>query len=169
MLRVSGIGVFVVDEGEGPEANVVLHGFPTSSSDWRAVVPALAAVRRTVLLDFPGYGLSEKPDEYGYSIFEQCDVVLEVLRELGVARAHVIAHDMGTSVACEMVARRERGLLPVTLRSLALSNGSVHIELSHLTPSQKVLLTPAGPLLARLGSERLFRAQMRRILAREVD
>lgn len=179
-VRVAGIDVFVVDAGDsssvgGPaggapsaEANVVLHGFPSSSSDWRLVLARLRSVRRTVLFDFPGYGLSEKPERYSYSLMEQCDVVLLVLRELGIERAHVIAHDMGTSVACELVARRERGLLPIELESLVLMNGSVHIEMSRLTPSQKILLTRAGPLLARFGSWRVFRLQLRRILAKPV-
>ena len=42
---------------------LVLHGFPTSSVDWAAVLDDLSATRRVVLFDFPGFGLSDKPDE----------------------------------------------------------------------------------------------------------
>jgi pimeloyl-ACP methyl ester carboxylesterase len=71
---------------------------------------------------------------------------------------------MGTSVACELCARRERGLLSFEMRSLVLTNGSVHIELAHLTPSQRILATRIGDAFARLSSRRLFTAQMRRIM-----
>jgi pimeloyl-ACP methyl ester carboxylesterase len=52
---------------------------------------------------------------------------------------------------------------------MVLMNGSVHIELCRLTPSQRFLRTPLGPLLSRLGTKRMFIAQMRRILSRPVD
>ena len=169
MMHVAGLELFVLDTGpRDDEALVVLHGFPTSSYDWHAALPFLGE-RRVVLFDFVGFGLSEKPVAFSYSLHEQADLTLGVLRELGVRRAHVAAHDMGTSVACELAARRARGLLPIELVSLVLMNGSVHIELAHLTPSQRVLLGPAGALFSRVASERLFRAQLRRILGRPVS
>jgi pimeloyl-ACP methyl ester carboxylesterase len=170
MSTIAGLDVFVLDTapGGGDEATLVLHGFPSSSYDWHLVLPELERQRRTLLLDFPGYGLSEKPRGYSYSLFEQTDVVLVALGEAGIRAVHVVAHDMGTSVACELVARRERGLLDVRLRSIALLNGSVHIELCHLTPSQRILRTPLGPLFARLASPRLFARQMSRIVGRRL-
>jgi pimeloyl-ACP methyl ester carboxylesterase len=71
---------------------------------------------------------------------------------------------MGTSVATELLARRARGLLPFEMASLVLSNGSVVVELAHLTPSQRVLRTRLGPLFVRLSSETTFRAQLARIV-----
>ncbi len=73
---------------------------------------------------------------------------------------------MGTSVATELLARRERGLLPIDLASFVLMNGSVHIELAHLTFGQQILKSPLGPMFAKLNSRTTFKAQMRRIFAR---
>lgn len=163
LLRLAELSVFVIDTGPSDEDPVLLlHGFPSSSLDFHRLLPHLSG-RRVVLLDMPGYGFSDKPIDYSYSLHEQTDVLLLVLRELKVSAAHVVAHDMGTSIACELAARRERGLLPFRMRSLVLMNGSVHIELAHLTPSQKILRTPLGPLLARLSSAAIFKAQLRRI------
>lgn len=169
-LTIGGLEVFVRDEGAAVagETVLLLHGFPTSSYDWRHVVPALAERRRVVLLDFPGFGLSEKPLDYSYSLHEQADIVALAMRALSVSRAHIVAHDMGTSVACELMARRLRGLLPFEARSLVLMNGSVHIELARLTPSQKLLRSPLGGLFARVGSARLFKMQMKRVLGRPI-
>lgn len=165
-LRLAGLEVFVVDTGATSDTVplVVLHGFPTSSHDFHRVLPQLADNRRVVLLDFPGFGLSEKPPEYSYSLHEQADLVQLLVRKLGLRRAHLLAHDMGTSIACELLARRERGLLDLELRSVVLMNGSVHIELAQLTPSQRILRTPLGKLFVRLSSKRVFRAQMQRIV-----
>ncbi len=167
MFTLCGREVFVLDAGlPASETVLLLHGFPTSSHDFHRVLPMLGAERRVVTLDLPGFGFSEKPAEYSYSLFEQADIVTLALRELGVTSCHVVAHDMGTSVATELLARRERGLLPFDVRSLVLSNGSVHIELAHLTPSQKLLRTRLGPLVARHGSGRVFKTQMRRIVGK---
>ena len=165
--------VFVVDtggagaggEGAGAATPVlVLHGFPTSSFDFRAALPHLG-LRRVVLFDFLGYGLSDKPVDFGYSLFEQADLAQAVARACGLTRVHLWAHDVGTSVATELLARRERGQLPLAIESVTLMNGSVHIELSRLTPSQRLLRTPLGPLFARLSGRALFKLQLRRVFA----
>jgi pimeloyl-ACP methyl ester carboxylesterase len=170
-LRVRELDVFVTSEHDDAPGVplVVLHGFPSSSFDFHRCWDALADGRRVVALDLPGFGFSSKPADYGYSLFEQADVVELVLRALAVERADLLAHDMGTSIATELLARREAGLLGFAIDRLVLMNGSVHVDLAHLTPSQKLLRLPAiGPLIARLSSRAAFRAQLRRILARPV-
>ena len=143
---------------------MILHGFPSSSRDFAAALPSLAAHRRVVVHDHLGFGLSDKPRAYSYSLIEQAEVAIAVWRELGVARGHLLAHDYGTSVATELLARRERGLCPIDFASVTLCNGSVHIDLAHLTPSQRLLRLPrVGPLFAKLASRRVFEIQVRRI------
>lgn len=162
--RVRGIDVFHVVEGHGPSV-LLLHGFPTSGFDWRHVVaPLRDAGRRVIVPDLPGYGLSGKPRAYSYSLIEQADVLLDLLHALDVSSLDIVAHDMGTSVSCELLARREESRLPFKLRSLTLTNGSVYIEMAHLTPSQKILRRPRlGPLFARLSNGIAFRAQFKRL------
>jgi pimeloyl-ACP methyl ester carboxylesterase len=154
--------------GDGPGTPLLLlHGFPTSSHDFADVVPALARERPVIAFDFLGFGLSDKPRGFAYSLFEQTDVACAVAREHGLERAHVVAHDMGTSVLTELLARRERGALPFEIASVTFSNGSVHSEMAHLTPAQKILRTPLGGVFARLGTRRTFELQIRRVFARQ--
>jgi pimeloyl-ACP methyl ester carboxylesterase len=158
--------VFAVTAGEGPAPPLlVLHGFPSSSRDFASALPLLAADRRVVVHDHLGFGFSAKPARYSYSLLEQAEVALALWRSLGITRGHLLAHDYGTSVATELLARRERGLCPVELASVTLCNGSVHLDLAHLTPSQQLLRVPhLGALFARLAQKRVFVAQLRRIL-----
>ena len=146
---------------------LLLHGFPTSSADFDDVWDALAKERPLASFDFLGFGLSDKPRDYGYSLFEQADVATRVVRELGWPRVHVLGHDMGTSVLTELLARRERGLLPFEVASIVLTNGSVHVTMAHLTLGQRILRSKAGPLFARLGTRRTFKAQLRRVFAKK--
>ena len=164
--------VFALEAGTrraGEPSVLILHGFPTSSWDFADAIGHVASHRHVVAFDFIGYGLSDKPPDFGASLFEQADVAEQVARAFDVKRAHVWAHDMGTSVATELCARRERGLLTFEMASLALMNGSVHIELAHLTVGQQLLKSPLGPLFARLNSRITFKAQMKRIFGRVPD
>lgn len=140
--------------GDSPTI-VLLHGFPSSSYDYREVTERLVD-RAWITLDFLGFGLSDKPRPHRYSLFEQADIVQFVLMQAGVRQVALIAHDMGTSVATELLARDIAGVLPFDLQRAVLSNGSVIIERASLRLSQKVLRGPLGPLAARLITERGF-------------
>lgn len=164
--RMLGRTVFVVDAGPRDAPPILLlHGFPTSSFDFHQVLSRLARTHRVIAHDHLGFGFSDKPEDFSYSLVEQTDFALMVWHRLGVTRGHVLAHDYGTSIATELCARRERGLLPFDMLSLTLTNGSVHRELAHLQPSQKILQHKSwGPLFARLANKLIFRIQIRRIL-----
>lgn len=165
---VSGdVFVRIVNREKSGVPLLVLHGFPTSSHDFSAVAEGLAQERPVVLFDFLGYGLSNKPKAYGYSLFEQADTALELVMRSGYRELDVLAHDMGTSVLCELLARRARGLLPVTLRSIAFTNGSVFVDMAKLTFGQKALLSPIGPAFSRLNSRAMFEAQLARVFAKK--
>ena len=93
---------------EEHEPLLVVHGFPTSSFDFRLVLPALSAHRRVLLLDLIGYGLSAKPD-LAYTMALQADVVQAFVAEAGVRRLALLTHDMGDTVGGELLARQAEG------------------------------------------------------------
>jgi len=167
-LEVYGRRVFVVEAGAGAGAPVaILHGYPGSSADFSHVLPLLASQRRVLVHDHLGFGLSEKPADWSYSLVDQAEIALGVWRALGLDELHLVAHDYGTSVATELLTRHVRGLCPVRLRSVTLSNGSVHIELARPLLAQRLLKRPlVGPLLARLSSEGYFRRNIASTVAR---
>ncbi len=137
-VEVEGKRIFVYERGAGP-AVVFLHGFPTSCYDWRGVIDLLSGNYRCVALDFPGYGLSDKPVAYSYSLFQQADVVEGVVRSLGLREAHLVSHDVGTSVHTELLAREQEGRLTFRIRSSTFLNGSMLQGLATITPFQKLL------------------------------
>jgi pimeloyl-ACP methyl ester carboxylesterase len=149
--------------GAGPPL-LLLHGYPSSSYDWRLVLDRLGD-RPTACFDFLGFGLSEKPRDHVYSLLEQADLVEGVVRRLGVDEVTLVAHDMGTSVTTELLARDIEGRLPFRLGSVLLLNGSMVLAAASLTPSQKILRSRLGGVAARLSSERGFRLQFKRLFS----
>ena len=164
-IRVLGRRLFCVDAGpRDAEPILVLHGFPSSSLDFHRVLDRLAERHRVVLHDHLGFGLSDKPENYSYSLVEQAEQAAALWRELGVAGGHLVAHDYGTSVATELLARRQRGLLDFAPRTVTLCNGSVLIELAGLRLSQRIARSPRlGPAFGRLVFEGYFKRVMRRL------
>ncbi|HUC08729.1 MAG TPA: alpha/beta hydrolase [Solirubrobacterales bacterium] len=145
-------------QGEGPLL-LLLHGFPSSSYDWRLLLEELPA-RNVLAFDFLGFGLSAKPREHDYSLFWQADLTEELLRRHGGGRpVFIVAHDMGTSVANELMARDLEGKLAMEVAGILLFNGSMVLEAASPTPAQKALRSRLGPLVAKLSSERFFRHQ----------
>lgn len=155
MLSTSAGQVFVRSTpGSGPTV-LLLHGFPSSSYDFRGVVDRLGD-QAWLTLDFLGFGLSDKPRPHRYSLLEQADIVQHVVADAAPGPVVLLAHDMGTSVATELLARDISGALPFEIQRAVLTNGSVIIERASLRPSQKIFRGPLGPLFARLTNERGF-------------
>jgi pimeloyl-ACP methyl ester carboxylesterase len=144
--------------GDGPLL-LLLHGFPSCSYDWRSLL-ALPLPRRTLAFDFLGFGLSAKPVGHSYSLRDQADLACELVHEAGDPPVFVLAHDMGTSVATELLARDLDGTLPFALDGVLLLNGSMVQDAATPTLGQRLLRGPLGPVVSRLGSQRFFRAQL---------
>lgn len=105
-LTVDGVELRVYDRAPTAPAStvsppaptlVLLHGFGSSLETWRGLYPRLSAFR-VVALDLKGFGLSARPPG-DYSPEAQAALVLGVLDQLGVARASILAHSWGSSVA----------------------------------------------------------------------
>ncbi len=78
---------------------VLLHGFPTSSRLWHALVPDFAPGHRLIIADLPGFGRSDPPRAGAHSCGAHADAVRALLDDLGVERAILVGHGMGGGVA----------------------------------------------------------------------
>ena len=148
--------IFVRSEGSG-EPVLLVHGFPTASWDFHAIWPALAKQYRVLTLDLLGFGLSAKPRDFAYSIKAQADLVEALLAHERITRYRLVAHDMGVSVAQELLARR------APIISVCLLNGGLFPETHRPLLTQRLLASPLGPLVARLSTYKTFKAAMIRI------
>jgi pimeloyl-ACP methyl ester carboxylesterase len=143
---------------------VVLHGYPTSSYDYYKVLPELSKHYRVIIHDHLGFGFSDKPLDYSYSLLDQADLALQLWQLLGVKKVHLLAHDYGTSVATEIIARNNNNELTIEIENLTLCNGSMHIELSQLRTIQKLLKNKwLGKYVAKLTTYAIFSKNLRNV------
>lgn len=150
--------------GKGP-ALWLVHGFPTSSRDWRYLWPALAQQYELFALDMLGFGMSAKPRRFKYSIAASADQWVSLAEATGVREVAILAHDYGNTVAQELLARQREGRLGFRITSVAFLNGGLFPEATRPLPIQRLLASPLGRLLARLTRERTFIASLQRICA----
>ena len=147
-----------------------LHGFPSSSYDWKQTIELLPGrVEASVLaFDFLGFGLSAKPRQEN-SLLIQADIAEQLIARHAAPGQSVflVGHDMGTSVALEMLARDIEGNLTCDLSGVLLFNGSMVQSAASPVLGQRLLRGRLGAVFARLQNERFFRNQFGSIFSTE--
>jgi len=144
-------------EGQGPDL-LLIHGFPTASWDWHKMWGDLTKRFRVYAPDMIGFGYSDKPKKYEYSITDQARLHEAFVDHLGIKEAHLLVHDYGVSVAQEMLAAfSERGSEGFQILSCCFLNGGLFPELHRAKLVQKLLNSPIGPIFNRFLSKRSLR------------
>jgi len=146
--------------GEGPTV-LMLHGFPTWSYDYAEVATDLAADHDVITVDFLGYGASDKPNPYEYSVAESADVVEDLAAHLQLDSVRLVIHDYGGIVGQELIGRAQAGQLGFNIDSVVLLNCGIVYSAYRPTRMQKVLILP---VIGRLLAGRITRGRFRSAL-----
>ncbi len=104
-LSLKGGRLHYVDEGEGPVI-VMVHGNPTWSYYYRKLISLLSANYRVVAIDHMGCGLSDKPQEYSYTLKQHIENLELLLNYLKVDRFSLVVHDWGGAIGLGCGVRR---------------------------------------------------------------
>jgi pimeloyl-ACP methyl ester carboxylesterase len=114
-------GISVVTAGDPSlPAILLLHGFPSSSSSFRDVIPRLSQTAYVIAPDLPGFGQSEAPSAASFSGFGEA--ISEVLTRLRVGPRVIYLHDYGAPVGLH-VAMNE----PDRVLGLIVQNANAHL------------------------------------------
>lgn len=81
--------------GEGTRTTVLVHGGGCDLTFWELQLPALLNIGRVLLLDLPGHGLSDKPEDLRYSMKLHARAINAVVEDAKVDRAIVVGHSLG--------------------------------------------------------------------------
>lgn len=126
---------------EGPASGppvVLVHGLGGRSEDWRNLAPYLVnAGFRVYLPDLPGYGRSEQPADFSYSISDEAEAVVGFLDALGLKQVDLGGWSMGGAIVQHVAARH-----PERVRRLMLFDAAG----LYVVPKWDVrLFTPSTP------------------------
>ncbi|WP_033296044.1 4,5:9,10-diseco-3-hydroxy-5,9,17-trioxoandrosta-1(10),2-diene-4-oate hydrolase [Amycolatopsis jejuensis] len=84
---------------------LLLHGGGPGASAWSNFgrnLPVFGKAYRTLAIDQPGFGLSDKPAEHPQYFRHSADAVVELMDELGIERAHLVGNSLGAGAAVRL-------------------------------------------------------------------
>jgi len=91
--------------GAGPGLPLVfLHGLGGSQSTWQVVLADLVDNHRTVSIDLPGHGASDRSPDADYSNGGLASAISEAIKATGIKRPIVVGHSLGGAVALSIAA-----------------------------------------------------------------
>lgn len=125
-VQIDGVGVFYREAGPKDAPTVVLlHGFPTSSRQYDALIPLLASRYHIIAPDYPGFGQSDAPDpsDFSYTFDHLAKVMDDLLTHLKIERYSLYIHDYGAPVGFRMMLAH-----PERLETLITQNGNAYRE-----------------------------------------
>jgi len=96
-IDIDGLKYHYIDEGEGDPV-VMLHGNPTWSFYYRNLISGLRGTCRTIVPDHIGCGLSDKPQNYSYTLVNHIANLEVLLEKLQVKNVTLVLHDWGGAI-----------------------------------------------------------------------
>lgn len=120
----NGIKTFYVEAGEKTKPNLLLlHGFPTSSRQFRELILLLAPAFHVIAPDLPAFGLTELPLDYKGSFDRLTDAVDSLLGELSIKKFSIYVFDYGAPTGFKLALRH-----PYDITAVITQNGNAYEE-----------------------------------------
>jgi 4,5:9,10-diseco-3-hydroxy-5,9,17-trioxoandrosta-1(10),2-diene-4-oate hydrolase len=116
---------------------VMLHGGGPGASAWSnfgSALPTFAKSFRTLLVDQPGFGASDKPPVVGNYFRHSADHVVALLDELGIDRVHLLGNSLGGGTAMRLALSHPDRVGRVVL----MGPGGLSLNLFHADPTEGV-------------------------------
>ncbi|HTC65771.1 MAG TPA: alpha/beta hydrolase [Candidatus Acidoferrum sp.] len=126
--RIQADGITVLYREAGPaDAPVVLllHGFPTSSFQYRELIPRLADTYRVIAPDLPGFGFTEVPParNYKYTFDALANTILAFTNALRLTRYALYIFDYGAPTGLRLAMSH-----PERITTIVSQNGNAYEE-----------------------------------------
>ncbi|MGI5520477.1 alpha/beta fold hydrolase [Micromonospora sp. CA-259024] len=123
-VEVDGITIFYREAGPADAPVVLLpHGYPSSSFQFRHLLPALADRWRAIAPDYPGFGYSDLPDpgRYAYTFDAHTGLLQRFVETLGLTRYVIYLQDYGSQFGLRLAMAA-----PQRVAGLVIQNGDIY-------------------------------------------
>lgn len=106
-VKVNGYGVNYIEEGAG-ETVILIHGSGpgvTGFANWRLLIPELSKKFHVLALDVVGFGYTEHPDNYEYTLDNWIAFLIGFMDELDIEKAHLVGNSFGGALSLAAAAK----------------------------------------------------------------
>ena len=144
-FKVNDTTMHYVDEGEGAVL-LFVHGTPSWSFEFRNVIKFLSKKYRCIAIDHIGFGLSEKPAKYDYTVQNHTASLLKLVTHLQLNQFTMLVHDFGGIIglaAAEQIPEKIKGLVILNTWCRSIQDEPEYKKM------KMILGSPLMPLLYR--------------------
>ncbi|WP_067845353.1 alpha/beta fold hydrolase [Nocardia lijiangensis] len=123
-VQIDGVEVFYresIPERADAPILLLLHGFPSGSHQFRALLQALGANYRLIAPDYPGFGHTRAPADFEYTFDRLADVVERFVQALDLRRFAMYVFDFGAPVGFRLALRH-----PEWITGVVVQNGNAY-------------------------------------------
>lgn len=121
---VGDVSIFYREAGSREHPTILLlHGFPTSSHQFRHLIPRLADRFHVVAPDLPGFGFTTAPEGFEYSFASLAKAMEAFTDAIGIARYALYIFDYGAPVGLRLALAR-----PDAITAIISQNGNAYAE-----------------------------------------
>ena len=140
---INGHKLHYIDEGKG-EVILFVHGTPSWSFDFRNVIKKLSKSNRCIAIDHIGFGLSDKPAEYDYSVQNHSKVLEQFLIEKDLGLFTIVVHDFGGPIGLSVAEKYPERIKNIVVLNSWLWSSAKEPEFIKLS---RILKSPLLPFL----------------------
>lgn len=155
IINVNGADLYYEAHGTG-EPVLLIHGLGSSTRDWDPQIPALAKQFQVIAFDVRGHGRSSKPKQR-YSVKLFSDDAAALIRQLGIAPAHVVGISMGGMIAFQLAVDA-----PELVRSLVIVNSGPAMPIKTL--AQRMMIWTRVAIVRIRGMRKMGEVLANRLL-----
>ena len=123
-IDIDGIEIFYRESGPQDAPSILLpHGYPSSSFQFRNLIPALADRWHLIAPDFPGFGYSATPDSthFSYTFDGYADFLERFTDSINLTRYVLYLHDYGSQIGLRLAIKA-----PEKIAALIIQNGDIY-------------------------------------------
>ena len=136
--------IHLMHEGEGKPI-ILIHGFTASLYTWRFNIPKLGEEFSVYALDLPGFGYSDKPLDFDYTLDGYAKFITDFMDAKGIKKATIVGNSMGGGVAIKVAT-----LFPDRVEKLVLIDSMGYPSESHFLPFTLMGIPVIGDVLMSL-------------------
>jgi len=103
------VNLYYEDTGNGSPL-LLIHGFGASTYTWRHIAPELAQTHRVIAVDLKGFGQSDKPFDSRYSVFDQAELLAELIEAKDLRNLTLVGHSFGGGIALMLALQADERL-----------------------------------------------------------
>lgn len=144
-VDINGNKLHYIDEGKG-ETILFVHGTPSWSFDFRAVIKKLKSEYRCIAIDHIGFGLSDKPEHYDYSTRNHSKTLEKFVFGKQLENITLVVHDFGGPIGLNFAIQHPEKVKNLVILNSWLWSSKTDPDFVKLS---KILKSPFLPFLYR--------------------